>query len=94
MKLTVVGPMDHGGFDVHKTHCADLQQVKYRPYGLQMYKEEHPDRRSVVESFYGPSAGSFYEEQWGDDIPEDAWTHYADEFYFYPCCQLLPRETS
>lgn len=99
MKLVILGPnLPHvapGEIVVHRDRCRDLEggwTLNERRMGNAI-AETHDSVRSVVEGFYGPAAGSFYEENFGENIPEDAWTHYADEFYFYPCCRDLPLET-
>lgn len=96
MDLTIVGPnlidQSKGTFHVHKAHCADLNKRIYaanRRY--EMHNETHDTVRSLVESYYGPSAGSFYEEA-GYDDPETAWEHYVGEFWLAPCCAKLPTE--
>lgn len=92
MKLTILGPNlpaeAPATFVVHKAGCRDLK----RGYATWADKstEDHETLRALVESFYGPPAGSFYEEHWGDDIPEDPWLDYADEFHLMPCCESLP----
>jgi hypothetical protein len=97
MKLTILGPnlpdQRKGTFHVHTADCADLKRGQYRMVSrYEKMTEEHNSQRSVVESIYGPAGGSFYEEQWGDDIPADAWTHYEGEFWFAPCTKELPAE--
>jgi hypothetical protein len=93
MQLTICGPNLPGNmatFVVHRAGCRDLD--RYPLNRATRSTEEHETVRSVVESFYGPEAGSFYEEHFGDDIPENAWEDYADEFHFAPCVVGLPYE--
>lgn len=94
MQLTIVGPnlidQSKGTFHVHTKGCADLRKGQYRMLSRDAFSnEEHESVQSVVESFYGPDAGSFYEESFGDDIPEDAWKHYEGDFWFAPCTEEL-----
>lgn len=76
---------------VHKAGCRDLSRI----HGGESYTEEHDSAQSVVESVYGPEAGSFYAES---GIPEDehatAWKNhgYADDFHFAPCTSALPYD--
>lgn len=99
MKLTIVGPNipqnTHETLHVHKAGCADLKRGVYRavsPY--EKHDEEHDSVESLVEEWYGPNGGSFYEEAFGEDIPADAWTHYESEFWIAPCVKDLPREAA
>lgn len=94
MELTICGPygMDDAvaTFEVHKAGCADLRKRRLRR--AQKFNQNHGSERSVVESIYGPEAGSFYEESGLQDDP-DAWTHYRHDFHFAPCCErALSRE--
>lgn len=104
MRVTILGPNlpaeAPGELVVHRADCRDLCRGwtldvmrQERQYAGAPIEEEHASVRAVVESYYGPAAGSFYEEHWGDEeIPEDAWRHYVGEFHFYPCTEGLPEE--
>lgn len=80
---------DRGYFHVHAAGCRDLDRAPYR--GASQYdrfEESHGTVRSVVDSFYGPSAGGFYEEAGLD--PKTAWEEYVHDFHFAPCLDSLP----
>lgn len=92
--VTILGPnmgrplCDKGDLHVHRTGCADIK----RQYGgVARYNEEHADKRSVVDSMYGPEAGSFYEEA-GCENESTAWQQYEGEFWFAPCVSYLPDD--
>lgn len=101
MNLTILGPnlpgnlQDKGSIHVHAAGCADLKRGSYRHVGkYEQDTGEYDSRQAVVESFYGPEAGSFYEES---GIPEAKWDTawedegYEAEFYWAPCTNKLPR---
>lgn len=91
MQLTLIGPTCDGGFDVHKRGCRDVRQAKYAQD--QKHHEEHDTLRSIVDGTYGPSAGGFYVEWWGEgNVPDDAWKEYVGEFVIFPCVGHLPDE--
>jgi len=100
MDLTILGPnlgrplCDKGETHVHHADCRDLRKREY--FGVLSSFERHDSVRSVVESYYGPQAGSFYYERDWDtpdgQPPPNAWEDYASEFWFAPCCSSLPME--
>jgi hypothetical protein len=82
-----------GYIHVHAAECVDLKRGALRARNEYDHcTEEHDSVQSVVESFYGPGAGSFYAEA---GIPEEewptAWEGYADDFHFAPCLSELPN---
>lgn len=94
MDLIIIGPdCKYATFDVHAVGCRDTRHHKYR--GMDRWLERHDSVRAVVESYYGPDAGSFYHEREWDtpdgEPPANAWEHYLSEFHFLPCCDL-PKE--
>jgi hypothetical protein len=92
MNLTIAGPNLRDcptTFSVHKAGCRDLKRGELAY--ADKFNETHETVEFLVEATYGPDAGSFYEEHWGEDIPADAWTHYEGEFHLNPCCASLPR---
>lgn len=98
MDLIIAGPnlprplCDKGEIHVHHADCQDLRKQAYR--GAQSSFEWHDSVRSVIESMYGPEAGSFYYERDWDtpdgEPPANAWESYAGEFWFAPCVGSLP----
>lgn len=75
-------------FLVHRAGCADVQKaVNGARWEARLFHEQHDSQRSVVDRFYGPQAGSYYDETDGD--PELAWQDYATRFKFLPCCDQL-----
>jgi hypothetical protein len=96
MQITVIGPnlldQSKGSMHVHRAGCADLKRGQYRHMAAhEQWTEEHNTVRSVVESVYGPEAGSFYAEAGLEDDPK-AWESYVGEFWFAPCTDSLPVE--
>ena len=90
--LTIVRVSDaKGEFHVHAAGCADLKRRPYTGRSAEVYHESHASVREVIDSFYGPAAGSFYEEA-GYDNADEAWPNYVSEFWFAPCCADLPNE--
>lgn len=93
MHLTILGPNlpaeAPGYLVVHAVGCRDLSRGWARY--VDRCHEEHDTVRSLVEEWYGPDAGSFYEEA-GYEDPETAWEHYVNEFHLMPCCAHLPYE--
>lgn len=92
-KLTIVGPnlpdQSKGNLHVHAADCKDLTRGQYRQVSAhEKHTEEHDSLRSVVDSFYGPDAGSFYVETYGDNVPVDVWREYLGDFYIAPCVDL------
>jgi hypothetical protein len=98
MQLTILGPNLPGSMQrvanihVHAAGCADLKRGGCRE-AIAMGEactEEHASMQTVVESFYGPSAGGFYGES---GIPEADWPTawkdpaqgYLADFHFAPC---------
>lgn len=88
-KLIVAGPSlgneAPAQLVVHAAGCADLKRGYLR--GAQKYSGTYGTVRELVEDWYGPAAGSFYEEA-GYDDPETAWKNYVDEFHLAPCVHL------
>jgi len=74
---------------VHVAGCRDLSRI----HGGETYDEDHDSVQSIVESVYGPEAGSFYAE---NEIPEAEWDtawkdhDYVADFDFAPCVGALP----
>jgi len=98
MQIEIVGPNlprplnEQGEMHVHQAGCAHL---KRRPLSQcrDGIIQELGSVQAVVESCYGPEAGSFYAE---NGIPEEdwgtAWREYVGEFHFAPCTSELPEE--
>jgi len=96
--LTILGPnlrrplCDKGEIHIHAAGCADLKRGGYQHvHSSDQCDEEHDSIKSVVESFFGPAAGGFYEESGCYETPEQyaaAWKDYLGEFYFAPCVHL------
>jgi len=92
-EVTTVGPLGDGSIHVHRTGCADLRKPKYRPYAADsMYDEQFATFKEVVESFYGPDAGSFYTDAGYDPADPEVWREYSGEFKVFPCITLPDDE--
>ncbi|MGI0067469.1 MAG: hypothetical protein ACREB9_03480 [Thermoplasmata archaeon] len=97
MQLVILRDL-HGEFDVHKAGCGDLSARNYDRWELQQsYVEEFASQYEVSDSMYGPGAGSFYEENGGEEGPyptlEEFLAASIGAFNFKPCTRGLPTMT-
>jgi hypothetical protein len=89
----IVGPLSSTpqAFHVHAAGCKDLNKRIYRDPELGASADdfyEVTSKKDCVEGVYGPAAGSFYEEMGLDPEDPTAWTHYVQDFKFFPCISL------
>lgn len=86
------GPNGLDGIHVHRPGCADTTRGRYTSWLVDPpWEIEVSSRKGVVEAFYGPEAGSFYEESGLEPDDPNAWLDYAGEFHIFPCVGTLPE---
>ena len=94
VRCEIVGPLGHGGFDVHREGCRDLNQPKYRGVRTQRgltppWVVDAASRKDIVFDIYADVMGDTY-------LPEekdDHWQEY-DDLQVFPCVGNLPDEVA
>ncbi len=94
MQVTTIQDQ-HGDVDVHRAGCGDLTMRTYRPSAVADAFTFEVDRaQDVAAAYYGPEAGSFYDEAGGDETygSLDAYlTRCLSSFVFKPCTKGMAR---
>ena len=84
-KVTILGPLGSGGFDVHAVGCADIYKVRYRPYRSGAWDTEEESKRSLVLNLFSDFLGESYETE------DELYDYEESEVKLYPCTGLKVR---
>jgi hypothetical protein len=85
VKLQLAYNDQTGAGHVHKPGCNHTNRQAYITGG---WEQEVSTMKELVDAFWGPNAGSFYEECWLD--PETAWETYMEgNVIIAPCAKQL-----